>query len=144
MKTLHPVAGVLALATILAFWLSTAVAEMTGTTAMVRAVKLAIPWGLLVLVPALALTGVSGFRIGRRWKSPIVAAKMKRMPFIAANGILVLVPCASVLRHLVLAGDFGAIFYLVQALELSGGAINIVLMSLNLRDGMRLRRTRAA
>ncbi len=144
MKTLHPVAGMLALATILAFWLSTAVAETIGTIEVVRAVKLAIPWGLLVLVPALALTGVSGFRIGGRWKSPIVAAKMRRMPFIALNGILVLVPCALVLRHFALAGDFGTVFYLVQALELAAGAVNICLMALNVRDGMRLgRRLRA-
>ena len=140
MKTLHPVAGALALATILIFWLSTVLTEGFGTAEAVRSVKLAIPWGLLVLVPALALTGISGFRLGARWKSPVVTVKRKRMPIIALNGLLVLVPCALVLRQLAIAGDFGAAFYAVQVLELCAGAINIVLITQNMRDGLRLRR----
>lgn len=95
-------------------------------------------------MPAIALTGISGFRLGSKWKHPAVAAKKKRMPFIALNGLLVLVPCALVLRHLALLGEFGATFYAVQALELCAGAANIVLMSLNFRDGLRLRRKRQA
>jgi hypothetical protein len=143
MKTLHPVAGTLALATILTFWLSTALTEIFGSTEAIRTVKLAIPWGFLVLVPALAVTGFSGFRLGSRWRHPAVAAKKKRMPFIALNGLLVLVPCALILRQLAMAGEFGTAFDAVQTLELCAGAINIVLMGLNFRDGLRLKRRTA-
>lgn len=140
MKTLHPVAGTLALATILTFWLSTALTEILGSTEAIRTVKLAIPRGLLVLVPAIAVTGFSGFRLGGKWRHRAVAAKKKRMPLIALNGLLVLVPCALILRQLAMAGEFGTAFYAVQALELCAGAINIVLMVLNFRDGLRLKR----
>ncbi|KJF74045.1 hypothetical protein [Agrobacterium arsenijevicii] len=140
MKTLHPVAGTLALATILAFWLSTAFTEISGSSEAIRAVKLAIPWGFLVLVPALAVTGFSGFRLGARWKHPLVATKKKRMSIIALNGLLILVPCALVLRHFALSNDFGAAFYAVQALELCAGALNITLLGRSFRDGLRLKR----
>ncbi|HXX85674.1 MAG TPA: hypothetical protein VEN29_17060, partial [Casimicrobiaceae bacterium] len=36
------------------------------------------------------------------------------------------------------AGEFDTAFYLVQALELAAGATNITLLSLNLRDGLKL------
>jgi hypothetical protein len=35
-------------------------------------------------------------------------------------------------------GDFGSLFHAVQAVELIAGAINLALMSLNIRDGLRL------
>lgn len=60
------------------------------------------------------------------------------MPIIAANGILVLVPCAIVLAHWANAGAFDARFYLVQAIELLAGATNLALMGLNIRDGLRM------
>ncbi|WP_037084698.1 hypothetical protein [Neorhizobium vignae] len=140
MKVLHPVAGALALASILAFWLSTAFSEISGNMEMIRSVKLAIPWGLPLLIPALAFSGFSGFRLGGRWKHPAIVAKKKRMPVIALNGLLVLVPCALILRQLTLNGDFGATFYAVQALELCAGALNIVLLGMSFRDGLRLKR----
>lgn len=64
------------------------------------AVKAAIPWGFLLLAPALAATGGSGFFLR--------------------------------------AGEFDAVFYAVQALELLAGAVNISLLCLNVRDGMTL------
>ena len=60
------------------------------------------------------------------------------MPFIAANGVLILIPCALYLAALASRGEFGGGFYAVQALELAAGAVNLTLMSLNIRDGVRL------
>ena len=64
-RIVHPVAGALALAlaTIATFWLSTALSELFASQSAVVAVKTAIPWGFLVLVPALAATGGSGFAL---------------------------------------------------------------------------------
>ncbi len=50
LKRLHPFAGVLALLTILTFWMATILAETFGATATVVAVKTAIPWGFLLLI----------------------------------------------------------------------------------------------
>ena len=141
-RPLHPIAGALALLTILTFWLSTALSEIFGSTAAVVAVKTAIPWGFLVLIPALAATGGSGFALARGRADALIARKTRRMPIIAANGLLVLIPCALFLSHLARAGRFDTTFILVQALELAAGLVNIVLLSLNLRDGLRLRSAR--
>jgi hypothetical protein len=142
LKRLHPVAGVLGFLTILTFWTATVASELSGSTAAIIAVKQAIPWGLLILVPALAITGASGFRLSRGWKDPRVALKKRRMPFIAGNGIVILIPAALTLSVLASRGDFGTTFYVVQAAELTAGAVNLVLMGLNIRDGLRISRQR--
>ncbi|MEV0436743.1 hypothetical protein [Nocardia sp. NPDC050413] len=135
---IHPVAGVIGLLTILTFWLSTVLSELSGSKDAVVAVKQAIPWALPVLVLALAATGGTGFRLAGGSTLPVVVAKKRRMPIIAANGLFVLIPSAIVLAVLAGRDRFGPLFYGVQALELVAGAANIVLMSLNVRDGLRL------
>ena len=106
MKMIHPVAGTLALATILSFWLSTLLSELFADAATVALVKSLIPWGFLILVPAMALAGMSGFRLGKTWRGPVVAQKRKRMPVIAVNGILILIPAALYLSAKAQAGAF--------------------------------------
>ena len=69
---------------------------------------------------------------------PRIASKKHRMPFIAGNGLLILIPAALYLARLASRGEFGTLFYAVQAVELADGAINLALMSLNIRDGLRL------
>ncbi|MFV0476107.1 MAG: hypothetical protein ACK5MQ_18175 [Pikeienuella sp.] len=135
---MHPIAGGLAFLTIVSFWLSTVISELFTDAATVAAVKTTIPWGFLLLVPALALTGISGARLSLRRRGPLVERKKKRMPIIAANGILVLIPSALYLSARAQAGDFDAAFYAVQALELTAGLANITLLGLSMRDGMRL------
>ena len=137
-KAIHPVAGGLALLTVLSFWLSTVAVEVFGSVEAITLVKTTIPWGLLILIPAMALAGVSGQRVAKRRRGPLVNHKKKRMPFIAANGVLILVPSAIFLSFKAQAGTFDAAFYVVQALELAAGAVNITLLGLNMRDGFRL------
>lgn len=138
MRIIHPVAGVLALLTILSFWLSTTLSELFGSTETIVMVKSMVPWGFLILVPAMALAGMSGFRLGAKWRGPVVAAKRKRMPIIAANGILILIPAALYLASKAQAGAFDTAFYIVQGIELFAGAVNITLLALNMRDGLRM------
>lgn len=138
LKHIHPVAGVLAVLVIVTFWLSTAVVELFGSTAQVVVVKRAIPWGFLVLIPALAIAGGTGSFLARCGRGGLVDRKLRRMPVIAANGILVLIPSALYLSRKAGEGDFDGIFYAVQVLELGAGAVNITLLGLNVRDGRRL------
>ena len=138
MKMIHPVAGALGLAMILSFWLSTLLSELFADAATVALVKSLIPWGFLILVPAMALAGMSGFRLGKTWRGPVVAQKRKRMPVIAVNGILILIPAALYLSAKAQAGAFDTGFYIVQGLELVAGAVNITLLGLNMRDGLQL------
>ena len=138
-KIIHPMAGILALLTIATFWLSTAVAELFGSQAAVIAVKTAIPWGFLLLIPALTAAGGSGFVLSKGWRVGLFGTKLKRMPIIAANGILVLIPSALFLASKARAAEFDTSFYAVQALELAAGAVNITLLGLNLRDGLTMK-----
>ena len=137
-KIIHPIAGTIALLTIMSFWCATALSELFAGHETVTMVKSAVPWGFLILIPALAVVGGSGFRLGKRMRGPLVAAKSRRMPIIAANGIVILIPSALYLSFKAQAGAFDAGFYIVQAIELCAGAANITLLGLNMRDGMRL------
>ena len=141
-KRVHPIAGALALLTIASFWLATTASELLGSEALVVTVKTAIPWGFLILVPALAATGGSGFKLANGRRAGPVGAKAKRMPFIATNGILILIPAAFFLAYKAELGAFDTSFYLVQGLELVAGATNLALLGLNMRDGMKLRHRR--
>ncbi len=134
-KIIHPVAGAVALLTIATFWLSTALSELFGSEVLVTTVKTAIPWGFLVLIPALAAVGGSGFALAKGRRAGLVGVKLKRMPIIAANGILVLIPAALFLAFKARAGEFDSVFYGVQAVELLVGAANITLLGFNMRDG---------
>ena len=139
LKLIHPVAGALALLTIATFWLSTALSELFASPATVVVVKTAIPWGFLLLIPALAAAGASGFVLAKGRRAGPIGAKLKRMPFIAANGLLILIPSALFLASKARAGSFDASFDAVQAIELLAGATNIALLSLNMRDGLKMK-----
>ncbi|MBR0681525.1 hypothetical protein GXW74_13600 [Roseomonas eburnea] len=147
-RRLHPIAGMTALLCILGFWTATALSELTGSAEAIRTAKTAILWGMVVLVPAMAMAGGTGFRLGGKAAQPRIAAKRRRMPLIAANGLLILLPSAIFLQARAAAGDFGTGFLVVQAIELAAGALNITLMGLMVRDGLalsgRLARRRAA
>jgi len=138
-KQAHLVAGVIATLCIATFFLSTVLVELFGSHAGVAWLKsvVVVP-GLFILVPAIAITGGSGLFLSKSRRGRLLDAKKKRMPFIAANGLLVLVPCAIVLSRWSAAGSFDATFYVVQAIELSAGAINLALMGMYMRDGLRL------
>lgn len=143
----HKSSGILALLTICTFWTSTIVGEVFLDPAAIVAVKSAIPWGFLILIPAMAVAGATGFRLARGRTAGVLGAKRRRMPFIAANGLLVLIPAAFFLASKAQSGAFDATFYTVQSLELIAGAANILLLGLNIRDGRRMtvgRRRRTA
>jgi len=86
-----------------------------------------------------AATGGSGFWLANGTRRGLIGAKVKRTPFIAANGIAVLVPSALFLASKASAAEFDAGFYAVQALELVAGATNIILLGSNMRDGRKMR-----
>ncbi|MDP5208296.1 CDGSH iron-sulfur domain-containing protein [Microbulbifer sp. 2205BS26-8] len=120
------------------FWTSTVVSELIGHQAAITAVKNGIVWGMLVLIPSMVIAGGSGMSLGQRRGDQGVVAKKKRMPIIALNGLIVLLPSAVFLASKANAGSFDSVFYAVQTLELIAGATNLTLMGLNIRDGLRL------
>lgn len=137
---IHAIAGVIGFLTILTFWMSTLISEIFGSHADIAMVKNGVLWGMIVLIPCLAVTGPTGTSLGKGRADPRVTAKKKRMPLIAGNGLVVLVPSAIYLAYLANGANFGTVFYAVQALELTVGAVNLILMGLNIRDGLALRK----
>ena len=137
-KKVHAVAGTLALLIILAFFCSTVIVELGGDIAVIAAVKRTIAYGLALLIPAMAAVGLTGSRLSSRSQARPILVKRKRMAVVAANGLLVLTPCALALHWLASSGSFGLLFYLIQGLELVAGPVNIALIALNIRDGLKL------
>lgn len=137
-KIIHPIAGGLAFLTILLFWFSTIGVELFGTRSQIVTVKTSIPYGLLVLIPAMIAVGGSGYRIAKGRRGGLLGRKARRMRMIAANGLLVLVPSAFFLAWKAQAGALDLVFYAVQVMELLAGALNLVLLGMSIRDGLRL------
>lgn len=137
-KIIHPIAGTIAMLCIGSFWLATLVSELFLSQETVVLVKHTILQAMWVMIPAMAATGGSGFALSGTRKGNLLAAKKKRMQFIAANGLLILLPCAFYLYGKAAAGDMNASFYALQAVELVAGATNFSLMALNFRDGLKL------
>ena len=135
----HAIAGITGFLCISIFWVSTAFSELFLSHESVALVKSLILQGMFILVPAMAVAGGSGMAIGAKWKSPAALAKKKRMPVIAFNGLCILLPSAYFLAQKSNANEFDTWFYTVQVLELGVGAINLSLMGLNIRDGLKLK-----
>ena len=135
----HKIGAVVATLCISSFFFSTVIVELFGSHELIATVKnLIVMPGLFILIPAIALTGGTGFALSKNRTGRLVENKMKRMPFIAANGLLILLPAAIFLDKWASAGSFDSTFYIVQGIELIAGAINITLMSMNIRDGRKL------
>lgn len=137
LRRLHVGASVTALITITSFLAATVISETTGDEAVVASVKFVIARTVVCLVVAMVAAAVSGRRLGRS-RSPLIRRKLRRMQVVAVVGTLVLVPCAIALDQLAARGQFGTAFAILQSIELTGGAVNLTLLLLNLRDGMAL------
>ena len=85
LRRVHLTMATIGFLTILAFWSSTVVVELFGSDHAIADVKRVIPWGFLLLVPALAITGATGFALAGKRKGRRIRAKKRRMPFIAGR-----------------------------------------------------------
>lgn len=141
-RKVHFLASMMAFFTILVFWTSTVLSQAWGDLETILLVKTDILWGMLILIPAMAIAGGSGMSLGGRRKDAPARAKRKRMPLIAANGMLILLPAAIFLESRARLGQFDQTYAAVQVIELVAGALNLTLMGLNIRDGIRMARRR--
>ena len=137
MKTrIHAIAGGIGFLVILLFWTSTAISELFAGHETIAAVKALILKGMFILIPAMVIAGGSGTVMGKNRTDAKALAKKKRMPLIAMNGLLILLPSAWFLAGKAAAGEFDTVFYTVQVIELIAGAANLTMMGLNIRDGL--------
>jgi hypothetical protein len=134
----HAVAGVIAFLVIASFQAATILAESLAVPTAIATVKTSIVFGLFILIPAMAIAGVTGRRLAGPSPHGLPARKLRRLALAALNGVFVLVPCALFLAWRARAGLFDAPFYAVQALEFAAGLINLIFIGLNMRDGFTL------
>jgi len=135
---IHAIAGLVGFLCILSFWSSTAISELFGSYDDIAWIKTMVLRGMIILIPAMVIVGATGMSLGAKRKDPFTKAKKKRMPIIALNGLLVLLPSAFFLASKASAEEFDTMFYTVQAIELVAGALNLTLMGLNMRDGLKM------
>ncbi len=137
---IHRFAAIVSTLCVATFFTSTVAVELFGTTESIQLVKSLIVFpGLFILIPAIALTGATGAAMAKQRQGKLVERKKKRMPFIAFNGIFILIPAAYFLNQWVGSGELDPVFYSVQIVELIAGATNLTLMIMNLVDGRKFR-----
>jgi len=136
---IHSISAALATLCIFIFLIATVLAEAFGSLDTVSMVKgLIVLPGLFILIPAIIATGVTGFTLAKERNGELVKRKKKRMPFIGVNGVFILLPSAIFLNMWASSGVFDTTFYVVQGIELMTGLINLVLMAMNMRDGLQM------
>jgi hypothetical protein len=141
MKTIiHAGAGTVAMILVAGFLTATLISELLLDATAILAVKKAILAGLCLLIPALAMSGGSGFSLARDRLSPAIERKRRRMKIIAANGLLILLPLAVLLYLRATAGLFDILFYGMQTLEVLAGSVQLALLARNFRDGRKMTR----
>lgn len=143
LPVIHKTSGLIAFILIASFFISSVYVDFFGNKESVLSAKVSIFYGIWLLIPLMAITGITGAKMAPKRVSGPIASKKKRMPFIALNGLFILLPAAFVLKNLALEGDFSRFFYIVQTIELMAGFINLTLMGLNIRDAFRLKRPKA-
>ncbi len=142
LRYLHRTTAMIAFLMILTFFTSTLLVELFGDHQAILMTKTYISYAIWMLIPMMAVTGITGAKLAPNVHSGPIGKKKKRMPFIAINGLLILVPAAIYLQYLASIGQFDAVFYVIQTVELLAGLTNVILMSLNIRDGLQMRRAK--
>ncbi|MGD9807043.1 MAG: hypothetical protein AB7E76_04310 [Deferribacterales bacterium] len=139
LKRLHILTAFISIVSIIIFQLSTIISELFASASYVACVKgLIVTPGLFILIPALIITGITGTVMSNKAKGRLVNNKKRRMPLIAMNGIIILIPSAVFLNMKASAGELDILFYTIQIIEIAAGLLNLTLMLKNARDGRRL------
>ncbi|WP_149303814.1 hypothetical protein [Pareuzebyella sediminis] len=133
----HIIATSIAVLTIGCFFSFSLIAEIIGNQEFIKQVKTGILYCLPVLLFAMPILGITGKKLAGKSQSPIVATKMKRMKFVAFNGII-LISLAIYLYFRAINNNIDSTFLYVQIIELLFGAINLTLIGLNIKAGMKL------
>lgn len=142
LSLIHKTSGLIAFILIASFFVSSLFVDMFGDKDAVISVKSNIFTAIWFLIPLMIITGITGAKMAPKVTSGPIAAKKKRMPFVALNGVLILLPAAFFLKDMAINGEFNSLFYTLQTIELLAGFLNLTLMGLNIRDAMTLKRGR--
>lgn len=112
---------------------------MIGNAAQIASVKIWIVSRLPMLVVSFIIVGASGYILTGGKPRGLAAKKLQRMKIIAPNGIFILVPAALFLRWKAGNAELDSAFYTVQMIEIIAGTVNLILLGMSMRDGLKMR-----
>lgn len=136
---LHAVAGVVGFLCFLTFLTSTALSELFGSPETIATVKSSVFKGMFVVIPALLAAGASGVSLLGKRTADLAMAKQKRGPIAFMTSLFVLLPCAYFLSSRASDHNFDTWFYVAQFVEVAASTLAVVMIGLNIRDGLALR-----
>ena len=139
LRIFHILAGLVAFFTIVRFLGLTLWVELTGGAAEIATAKSWIVDRLPLLILSFIIAGGTGYALSGGKPKGLAAKKFGRMKIIAPNGIFVLVPAALFLSWKAHNAEFDAVFYTVQMVEIIAGSVNLVLLGLSMRDGLKMK-----
>jgi len=136
---LHAIAGVSGFFLVATFWISTAASALSGNPETIVLAQSLIFKGMFLLLPALAAAGASGMSMLGERTEQLGLTKQKRGPIAFMTGLLVLLPSTAILTFWASASEIAPLFYGIQAVELVALTVCLVMIGLNIRDGLALR-----
>lgn len=142
LSRIHLTAAAGAVAVVIAFLAVSAVTELVGGVGEVRAARQGILLGLPLLIACLATAGITGSRLADRSRSAVVRAKRWRLAAAAVTGLVVLIPCALLLGFPPAAFAGSPQVTALEIIEWAFGSVNLCLLVLNFRAGLRIRSRR--
>ena len=136
MKTIfHAMFGMLSFGLILASLMASLIVEIWSSQRVIAGIKALAFQSILLLLVLLGFAALLGLSLGRARQGNIVEAKKKRMVWLFAVAILILLPVAYVLNKYAKQGQFNWAFIALQSVEYAFDIVFLVLLGLNIRDG---------
>jgi hypothetical protein len=119
---------------------SSLIAEFLGDYIIIATVKKSIFYTLPLLIIFMILTGLSARKLALLYPNiPYSLLVIRRVKCIGLTGAVFLAPIATVLNYLAQNRNLGAMFYLLQSLEIVFGLINIIFFIKIFRDEKKLK-----
>lgn len=134
---IHITATIKAACTIALFFLSSLIAELMSDEEIIRTVKASIFYSLPVLFFSMPTLAISGRKLAGHSQHPDILKKMARMKLMVFNGII-LIALASFLYYYSNYYAIDSTFLYAQIVELILGFTNLLLIGLNIQDGLKL------
>lgn len=134
---IHLIGAIVGAITILSFFTSTVIVEVTGNEEKIKMLKSIIFYSLPFLIVSMPIVVITGNSLAGNSSHPDIISKKRKMKWIAMNGIT-LIALASFLFFYSTNYAIDETFFVFQAAELALGFSNIVLMGLNFRTGLKL------
>jgi len=134
---IHLAATMVAAITIVTFFTTSLTAELSGDFEIIKQVKFLILCVIPLLIVAMAVLNITGTKLAGETQNIQILAKKKRMKWMMVNGVG-LISLAVFLFYQSHYRNMNSTFILAQIAEFILGLANLILISLNVKSGLKL------